>query len=164
MQYILNCGPKEPVEKHHHLSCHGGSALRAYEYIHSTLGFVAEDTCLNYIACSDDSDEGWCPNAREVTSCEPWNVCRTCDGFSSGGDGGFLAGASGGGSNDGDSSGEEAERDAYGCRAIPEGSIPNVTIAEFGSIEPGNIHAIQAEIYARYTRLFARLSFGTSAS
>jgi hypothetical protein len=30
------------------------------------------------------------------------------------------------------------------------GSIPNVTIAEFGSIEAGNIHAIQAEIYARY--------------
>ncbi len=29
-------------------------------------------------------------------------------------------------------------------------AIPNVTIAEFGSIEAGNIHAIQAEIYARY--------------
>ena len=28
-------------------------------------------------------------------------------------------------------------------------AIPNVTIAEFGSIEAGNIHAIQAEIYAR---------------
>ena len=33
---------------------------------------------------------------------------------------------------------------------MPEESIPKVTISEFGMIEPGNIHAIKAEIYARY--------------
>lgn len=103
--------------------------------------------------CSDDSDEGWCPHVRDMTSCESWNVCRTCDGFSNNtdrnhlsrgvrGDGGMFEGSIRG------NNGEE-DRDAYGCRAIPHGSIPNVTISEFGSIEPGNIHAIKAEIYAR---------------
>ena len=94
-----------------------------------------------------------------MTSCEGWNQCRTCDGFSADNDGAFrgVRGEGGGaklgnGINDNTSSegGEdEVERDGYGCRAIPHGSIPNVTIAEYGSIEPGNIHAIQAEIYAR---------------
>mmetsp|Transcript_40735 Transcript_40735/g.85580 ORF Transcript_40735/g.85580 Transcript_40735/m.85580 type:complete len:412 (+) Transcript_40735:131-1366(+) len=145
VQYILNCGPKDS-EPHHHLSCHGGSTLRAYEYIHSTLQFVPEDTCLNYLACSDDSDEGWCPHVREMTSCDSWNVCRTCDGFSSEPSSSFR-----GVRGENHEGGEEdtEERDGYGCRAIPHGSIPNVTIAEYGSIEPGNIHAIQAEIYAR---------------
>ncbi|KAL7541152.1 hypothetical protein ACHAXR_010674 [Thalassiosira sp. AJA248-18] len=153
VQYLLNCGPKSP-EPHHQLSCHGGSSLRAYEYIHSTLKFIPEDTCLNYIACSDDSDEGWCPHVRDITTCESWNVCRTCDGFSTK-EGLLSRGVRGDGSDkigdsaNGDSGGGEEQRDGYGCRAIPHGSIPNVTISEFGSIEPGNIHAIQAEIYAR---------------
>ena len=143
VQHLLNCGPKpKPTDDHQkHLSCHGGSSLRAYELIHSTLGFVAEDTCLNYFACSDDSDEGLCPHVREMTSCESWNVCRTCDGFSNTGNNPLLRG------ENNDNSGG---RDGYGCRAVPHGSIPNVTISEFGNIEPGNIHAIKAEIYARY--------------
>eukprot|EP00584_Thalassiosira_punctigera_P001195 CAMPEP_0172544406 /NCGR_PEP_ID=MMETSP1067-20121228/14573_1 /TAXON_ID=265564 ORGANISM="Thalassiosira punctigera, Strain Tpunct2005C2" /NCGR_SAMPLE_ID=MMETSP1067 /ASSEMBLY_ACC=CAM_ASM_000444 /LENGTH=405 /DNA_ID=CAMNT_0013330965 /DNA_START=31 /DNA_END=1248 /DNA_ORIENTATION=- len=142
VQYILNCAPKPPEQQKHHLSCHGGNSLLAYEYIHSTLKFVPEDTCLQYIACSDDSDEGWCPHAREMTTCDAWNVCRTCDGFSAREKGGSVGVR-------GVSMGGEGERDSYGCRAIPYGAIPNVTISEFGSIEPGNIHAIQAEIYAR---------------
>lgn len=150
VQYLLNCGPK-PLEPHKHLTCHGGSSLRAYGHIHSTLKFVPEDSCLNYIACSDDSDEGVCPHIRDMTSCEGWNVCRTCDGFSSmvgGGMRGEQQAALGLG-NDGAGGEGSTARDGYGCRAIPHGSIPNVTIAEFGSIEPGNIHAIKAEIYAR---------------
>lgn len=141
VQHLLNCGPK-PIPKHHHLSCHGGSTLRGYEYIYSNLKFVVEDTCLGYLACSDDTDEGFCANVRGMTSCEGWNVCRTCDGFSSEAANPLLRGDSNG------DSGEE-ERDGYGCRAIPHGSIPNVTISEFGGIEPHNIHAIKAEIYAR---------------
>mmetsp|Transcript_7 Transcript_7/g.16 ORF Transcript_7/g.16 Transcript_7/m.16 type:complete len:428 (+) Transcript_7:145-1428(+) len=159
VQYILNCGPKS-AEPHHHLSCHGGSTLRAYEYIHSTLKFVPEDTCLQYIACSDDSEEGWCPHVRSLTSCDTWNVCRTCDGFSTSrrgrsnnnllrGEGRHKGGGEVSVSVEGDIEGGKEDRDSYGCRAIPHGSIPNVTISEFGSIEPGNIHAIQAEIYAR---------------
>ena len=110
------------------------------------------DTCLNYLACSDDSDEGFCPQARSMTSCDPWNVCRTCDGFSneksssSDGQGGVTVGD---GNINNNEDGED-ERDEYGCRAVPEESIPKVTISEFGMIEPGNIHAIKAEIYARY--------------
>ncbi|KAL7551622.1 hypothetical protein ACHAWF_016582 [Thalassiosira exigua] len=150
VQYLLNCGPKSE-EPHEHLSCHGGNSLRAYRHIHSELGFVPEDTCLNYLACSDESDEGYCPRVRDMTSCEDWNVCRTCDKFQGGertplvrgaGEGKVRVGA--GGDSDG-----SAAVDAYGCRAIPRGSIPNVTIAEYGSIEPGNVHAIKAEIYAR---------------
>ena len=137
VQYLLNCGPKSD-EPHQHLSCHGGNTLRAFQYIHSELGFVPMDTCLNYLACSDESDEGMCPSIRGMTSCEPWNVCRTCDGFSSGG---FL--------KDSSNADNEEETDAYGCRAIPHGHIPNVTIAEYGGIEPGNIHAIKSEIFAR---------------
>lgn len=137
VQFLLNCGAKSD-EPHQHLSCHGGNTLRAFEYIHKELGFVPMDTCLNYLACSDESDEGMCPFIREMTSCEPWNVCRTCDGFSSGG---FL--------KESIDSNNEEETDAYGCRAIPHGQIPNITIAEYGGIEPGNIHAMQSEIFAR---------------
>eukprot|EP00579_Thalassiosira_antarctica_P010750 CAMPEP_0201917668 /NCGR_PEP_ID=MMETSP0903-20130614/6994_1 /ASSEMBLY_ACC=CAM_ASM_000552 /TAXON_ID=420261 /ORGANISM="Thalassiosira antarctica, Strain CCMP982" /LENGTH=424 /DNA_ID=CAMNT_0048453767 /DNA_START=170 /DNA_END=1444 /DNA_ORIENTATION=+ len=158
VQFLLNCGPKSP-KPHHQLSCHGGSSLRAYEYIHSTLKFIPVDTCLNYLACSAESNEGFCPHVRELTTCESWNVCRTCDGFATTTESGnpLSRGVRGEGeSKAGDGSigvisggGEDEERDGYGCRAIPHGSIPNVTISEFGSIEPGNIHAIQAEIYAR---------------
>lgn len=35
------------------------------------------------------------------------------------------------------------------CLHIRTRSIPNVTILEYGSIEPRNIHAIKSEIYAR---------------
>ena len=135
VQYLLNCGIANETETHpHKLSCHGGNSLYAYDYIHSTLGFIPEDSCLNYIACSSDSDEGWCPEVRSLTTCAAWNVCRTCDKFQHG-KGGLSHG--------------EEETDEYGCRAVQAGSIPNVTILEFGSIEPHNIHAIQSEIYAR---------------
>ncbi|EED90907.1 probable papain cysteine protease, partial [Thalassiosira pseudonana CCMP1335] len=80
VQYLLNCGIANETETHpHKLSCHGGNSLYAYDYIHSTLGFIPEDSCLNYIACSSESDEGWCPEVRSLTTCAAWNVCRTCD-------------------------------------------------------------------------------------
>jgi cathepsin X len=119
VQYLLNCGIASVTEEHpHRLSCHGGNSLYAYEYIFNTLGFVPEDTCLAYIACSSDSDEGFCPQARGLTTCEAWNVCRTCDTFSkdNGGKGGFLSDEV----IDTGNHGAEAT-DAYGCRAIPPG-------------------------------------------
>ena len=145
VQYLLNCGP-DTTEPHRGLSCHGGSSLRAYEYIHSTLKFIPEDSCLNYIACSSESQEGWCPQVKHLTTCDPWNVCRTCDSFSSDG----VAGRLTEGGVEVDGRGETKEKDEYGCKAVPRESIPNVTILEYGSIEPLNIHAILAEIYARY--------------
>jgi len=163
VQHLLNCGPKNS-EKHGHLSCHGGSSLRAYKYIHEKLGYVVGDTCLNYLACSDDNEEGFCSEVRGLTSCDhPWNVCRTCTGFTSDGD---VASSSSKDNGDGDDvldkdgnvdnsvGGEDETTDEYGCKAVPEDKIPKVSISEYGMIEPGNIHAIQAEIYARYVWYF----------
>ena len=88
-----------------------------------------------------------------MTSCDSWNVCRTCDGFSnekssssSDDQGGVTVEDS---IIDNNEDGEN-EKDEYGCRAVPEEYIPKVKISEFGMIEPGNIHAIKAELYARY--------------
>jgi len=54
IQFLLNCaGPER------RLSCHGGSATRAYQYIKDAAGYVPFDTCQPYIACSSDSSEGF---------------------------------------------------------------------------------------------------------
>lgn len=66
VQFLLNCSPG---------SCHGGSALRAYAFV-KEFGYVPFDTCQNYMACSDDSMDGFCPFAD--TSCKDINICRTC--------------------------------------------------------------------------------------
>ena len=148
IQYILNCGKQPSASSKRHLSCHGGSSLYAYEHIHSNLKFIPMETCLDYIACSSESNEGFCPHVRELTTCEDWNICRTCDGFTTPNNhhnnnrDSFL--------RDGTGDDVSDKRDAYGsCRAIPRGSIPNVTLLEYGSIEPNNIHAIKAELYSR---------------
>eukprot|EP00573_Skeletonema_grethae_P005806 CAMPEP_0201695070 /NCGR_PEP_ID=MMETSP0578-20130828/7138_1 /ASSEMBLY_ACC=CAM_ASM_000663 /TAXON_ID=267565 /ORGANISM="Skeletonema grethea, Strain CCMP 1804" /LENGTH=386 /DNA_ID=CAMNT_0048180859 /DNA_START=44 /DNA_END=1200 /DNA_ORIENTATION=+ len=140
VQYILNCGVQPTSTSHHHLSCHGGSTLYAYEHIHSNLKFIPMETCLNYIACSSESEEGFCPHVRSLTTCQDWNICRTCDGFTT---------ASSTVSKEEQSTITTTQKDQYGCRAIPRGSIPNATILEYGTIEPNNIHAIKAELYAR---------------
>lgn len=74
IQYILNCGSEVAG------SCYGGTATGAYEFIHKS-GFIPFDSCQTYIACSSDSDEGFCGHVD--TSCSPNNICRTCDTFSS---------------------------------------------------------------------------------
>ena len=55
VQFLLNCGSAAGAG-----SCHGGSAIRAYEFIHQ-VGYVPYDTCLPYIACSPGYEEGFCP-------------------------------------------------------------------------------------------------------
>lgn len=67
IQFLLNCGT--------HMSCLGGSALRAFKFVKEN-GFVPFDTCLNYFACSSDSTEGFCPFVD--TTCSPINTCKTC--------------------------------------------------------------------------------------
>ncbi|KAL7430642.1 hypothetical protein ACHAXM_002301 [Skeletonema potamos] len=154
IQYILNCGAQPTSSSNRHLSCHGGSSLYAYEHIHSQLKFIPMDTCLDYIACSSESQEGFCPHVRSLTTCEDWNICRTCDGFTTpDSDGGaqssLLRDGTATAVSRKDEHASKTKTDGYGCRAIPKGSIPNVTILEYGSIEPNNIHAIKAELYAR---------------
>jgi cathepsin X len=57
--------------------------LRVHETLNNlkAQGFVPYDTCMPYLACSDDSDEGFC--SAVDTSCSKHNVCRTCSTFSS---------------------------------------------------------------------------------
>jgi len=66
IQFLLNCGPG---------SCHGGSALHAYQFI-KEFGYVPFDTCQNYLACSEESLEGFCPFAD--TKCNEMSICKTC--------------------------------------------------------------------------------------
>ena len=73
IQYILNCASDVAG------SCHGGSATGTYEFIKSHSGFVPYDTCQQYIACSSESEEGFC--ASVDTSCSAINTCRTCGTF-----------------------------------------------------------------------------------
>merc|ERR1719198_359818 len=73
IQYILNCGTEVAG------SCHGGSATGAYQFVHDS-GYVPYDTCLQYAACSAESQEGDCASADYT--CKPENTCRTCSTFS----------------------------------------------------------------------------------
>jgi len=72
IQYILNCGADIAG------SCKGGYHAGVYEFIKKS-GFVPYDTCLPYLACSEDSDEGFCQHVD--TTCSKMNTCRTCDTF-----------------------------------------------------------------------------------
>lgn len=56
------------------------SLQQTYEFI-KTQGFVPYDTCMPYLACSSDSNEGFCKHID--TSCTKHNVCRTCSTFES---------------------------------------------------------------------------------
>lgn len=42
-------------------------------------GFIPYDTCQPYLACSSNSEEGFCSTVD--TTCTALNTCRTCDGF-----------------------------------------------------------------------------------
>lgn len=66
IQFLLNCSPG---------SCHGGSAKKTYKFI-KQKGYIPYDTCMNYIACSSDSKDGFCPHVD--TTCNAMNTCRTC--------------------------------------------------------------------------------------
>jgi len=73
IQYVLNCGTEVAG------SCNGGDATATYEFI-KEVGSIPYETCMGYIACSYDSDEGFCGNVD--TTCTAENTCRTCDTFS----------------------------------------------------------------------------------
>lgn len=60
-------------------SCYGGTASGAYQFVKSSGG-VPYDTCQPYLACSQDSKEGFCGDID--TTCSAYNTCRTCGSFS----------------------------------------------------------------------------------
>ena len=101
IQYILNCGGgvagscwggshsgvRSPICIHkvvsfevHTLRSPVSFTLQVYEFS-KTQGYIPYDTCMPYLACSDDSDEGFCEHVD--TSCTNHNICRTCSTFSS---------------------------------------------------------------------------------
>jgi len=118
VQFILNCGGEIAG------SCHGGSHSGVYELI-KKVGQVPYDTCQPYLACSSDSNEGFCPHVRNDTTCSPVNICRTC--------GAVMA------------------RWWGWCSEID--MFPNATIAEYGTYKESRdddmVHKIMTEIYAR---------------
>jgi len=73
IQYVLNCGADKAG------SCHGGYHTGVFELIKET-GFIPYETCQPYLACSSESEEGFCPHID--TTCSAVNTCRTCSGFS----------------------------------------------------------------------------------
>ena len=73
IQNVLNCGGDIAG------SCHGGSTTRAPIEFVKEQGFIPFDTCQPYIACSEESTEGFCPHVD--TTCSAANTCRTCDTF-----------------------------------------------------------------------------------
>jgi cathepsin X len=73
IQFILNCGTEMAG------SCYGGYHTSTFEFIQKT-GYVPYDTCQPYMACSQDSKEGFCGELD--TTCSAGNTCRTCNTFS----------------------------------------------------------------------------------
>eukprot|EP00549_Striatella_unipunctata_P025469 CAMPEP_0118690244 /NCGR_PEP_ID=MMETSP0800-20121206/9991_1 /TAXON_ID=210618 ORGANISM="Striatella unipunctata, Strain CCMP2910" /NCGR_SAMPLE_ID=MMETSP0800 /ASSEMBLY_ACC=CAM_ASM_000638 /LENGTH=210 /DNA_ID=CAMNT_0006587839 /DNA_START=293 /DNA_END=922 /DNA_ORIENTATION=- len=71
IQHVLNCATDMAG------SCHGGKESGTYQWIHQKNGFVVYDTCQPYLACSHESQEGFCPFID--TTCTAINTCRTCD-------------------------------------------------------------------------------------
>ncbi|KAL3796796.1 hypothetical protein HJC23_010943 [Cyclotella cryptica] len=114
IQWVLNCGGGVAG------SCWGGSHSGVYEFI-KAQGFVPYDTCMPYLACSDDSDEGFC--SAVDTSCSKHNVCRTCSTFSSMG-------------------GTCTEIDVFPNATVAEHGT-------YSLLSWNRVHKIKAEIYAR---------------
>ena len=86
VQHLLNCGNAG--------SCNGGSIDGPYQWIQQisqqTGTGISYETAQPYLACSSDSNEGFCPKID--TTCTPINVARTCGSFSS--EGGSCKGLS----------------------------------------------------------------------
>jgi len=75
VQHMLNCGGVG--------SCHGGSVDGPYQWIkkisEETGTGISYETANPYLACSSESQEGFCPHAD--FTCKPVNVARTCGSF-----------------------------------------------------------------------------------
>lgn len=75
VQHMLNCGEIG--------SCHGGSVVGPYQWMHDishkTGSGISYETSQPYMACSSESQQGFCPHAD--WTCKPENVARTCSTF-----------------------------------------------------------------------------------
>eukprot|EP00927_Polykrikos_kofoidii_P051744 TRINITY_DN45537_c0_g1_i1.p1 TRINITY_DN45537_c0_g1~~TRINITY_DN45537_c0_g1_i1.p1 ORF type:complete len:661 (+),score=79.31 TRINITY_DN45537_c0_g1_i1:75-2057(+) len=77
VQHLLNCGNAG--------SCHGGDAGAAYQWIKEagdkTGSGIAYTTAQPYLACSSDSNFGFCNSKGMDWSCNLLNTARTCGSF-----------------------------------------------------------------------------------
>jgi len=74
VQHLLNCGQVG--------SCHGGSVIGPYFWMHKISqenAGISYETSNPYLACSSESEIGFCPNVD--TTSKPENVARTCSTF-----------------------------------------------------------------------------------
>jgi len=81
-QHVLNCADKETVG-----SCHGGSEVAVYHWMHTYSIKLAYESVSPYLACSTDSEEGYCPLVGSYLTCEQKNIARNCDTFEKTGNG-----------------------------------------------------------------------------
>jgi len=75
IQHLLNCGTAG--------SCNGGSLDGPYQWLHKISRHgsgLSYETAQPYLACSSDSEEGFCKYVD--STCKPINVARTCGSFS----------------------------------------------------------------------------------
>jgi cathepsin X len=81
VQHLLNCGGVG--------SCHGGSVVGPYQWIKkitdATGTGISYLTSQSYMACSEESTEGFCASADHDWTCKPINVARTCSTFTANG-------------------------------------------------------------------------------
>lgn len=75
VQHVLNCGNVG--------SCYGGSVVGPFQFIQQNEGGLAYETENPYMACSSDSNDGFC--GKVDWSCNALNVARTCSTFPSNG-------------------------------------------------------------------------------
>eukprot|EP00928_Gymnodinium_smaydae_P003979 TRINITY_DN1139_c0_g2_i1.p1 TRINITY_DN1139_c0_g2~~TRINITY_DN1139_c0_g2_i1.p1 ORF type:complete len:388 (-),score=48.71 TRINITY_DN1139_c0_g2_i1:307-1470(-) len=74
-QHLISCGGVG--------SCNGGSIDGPYQWLYNISASgtgISYETSASYVACSPDSQEGFCPHVD--TSCNALSVARTCGGFS----------------------------------------------------------------------------------
>jgi cathepsin X len=122
IQWVLNCGQGSAG------SCHGGYHTGVYELIQEK-GQIPFETCQPYLACSSESEEGFCPQID--TTCSAVNTCRTCSGFS-------------------DQGGKCVELDYYPNATVAEyGEVGKSGIFNMFTNYEEKAHQIRAEIYAR---------------
>jgi len=99
VQHILNCPLIEQEDENSQAgSCYGGDIASPYELIKYRFSMTVEGDSLSgkglayyteapYLACSSDSEQGFCSNnkVQELLTCTPKNVARTCSTFTENG-------------------------------------------------------------------------------
>jgi len=73
VQHILNCGTNVGT-------CNGGSVVGPYYWLYNQgMKGISYETSNPYLACSYDSEEGYCPDGN--WECTDFNIAGTCNTF-----------------------------------------------------------------------------------